>query len=64
MPRSLTGVFSMNEGARPPAAGNSLLECWHGPVVAGDARRDRDCSPLVREMCPPCPLCGVHLLPG
>jgi hypothetical protein len=60
----MTQIISMTMCTLPPVAENAFVKCWHGPVAAGDAERDRACSPMVREMCPPCPRCGVHLLPG
>ncbi len=64
MSRSMTQVISMTHCMLPPQAENASVKCWHGPIASGDAERDSACSSLVREMCPPCPRCGVRLLPG
>jgi hypothetical protein len=64
MPRSMTQVISMTQCTLPAPPENVSVKCWHGPVASGDAGRERACSPMVREMCPPCPRCGVRLLPG
>jgi hypothetical protein len=63
---SRTDGISMTECTLPPELERSpyFAKCWHGPVAFRHPERYKPPSALVRQMCPPCPICGVLLLPG